>query len=50
MVIDYNKLEESPLELVDGVLTVLEQLPGYTHTEDLTEYLRGRKYWMSYNR
>ena len=50
MVIDYNKLEESPVDLLDNTLTVLEQVPGFTVTRDLTSYLRDRKYWMSYNR
>jgi hypothetical protein len=29
---------------------VLEQLPGYIHTEDLTTVLTSQGYWASYNR
>ena len=28
MIVDYNKLKESPQELSDGVFTVAEQIPG----------------------
>ena len=28
MIVDYNKLKESPRDLSDGVFTVAEQIPG----------------------
>ncbi len=50
MVVDYNRLAESPHDLQDGVLTVLEQLPGKVIIEDQTDLLRTQGYWKSYNR
>ena len=49
MIVDYKKLEmpEIPTE---GVLTVLEQLPGIIVIEDQTKVLLQRTYWKSYNR
>ncbi|XP_015925352.1 putative phospholipase B-like 2 [Parasteatoda tepidariorum] len=48
MVVDYNKFKPgSPLQ--DGLLYVLEQLPGYLHSEDRTDVLRNQGYWPSYN-
>lgn len=37
-------------KLLDGFLTVLEQLPGKFIVEDQTHVLRDRKYWSSFNR
>ena len=49
MIVDYKMLEmpEIPTE---GVLTVLEQLPGIVIIEDQTQVLLDRTYWKSYNR
>ncbi|GFS56688.1 putative phospholipase B-like 2 [Nephila pilipes] len=48
MILDYNKFQSGrPLE--DGLLWVLEQLPGYLHSDDVTDILRKQKYWPSYN-
>ena len=49
MIIDYKKLamKEIPTE---GVLTVLEQIPGLVVIEDQTKLLLTRGYWKSYNR
>ena len=50
MIVDYKKLAESPVELLDGVFTVLEQLPNKVVIEDQTKALRRDTYWGSYNR
>lgn len=48
MVLDYNKFQPGkPLQ--DGLLWALEQLPGYLHSEDVTNVLRKQGYWPSYN-
>lgn len=48
MIVDYNKFKPGqPLQ--DGLLWVLEQLPGYVHSEDKTGVLRNQSYWPSYN-
>lgn len=47
MVVDYNKFEPGK-PLKDGTLTILEQLPLYIKTADVTSYLR-LGYWPSYN-
>lgn len=48
MVVDYKKFSRGqPLQ--DGLLWVLEQLPGYVYKEDLTRVLRRQTYWPSYN-
>ncbi|KAG8181375.1 hypothetical protein JTE90_008843 [Oedothorax gibbosus] len=48
MVLDYNKFIPGK-PLADGLLYVLEQLPGYIHSGDETDVLRQQKYWPSYN-
>ena len=50
MVVDFDLLRESPKDLKDGVLTVLEQLPNKIVVEDQTQRLRDTTYWKSYNR
>ncbi|GFU53299.1 putative phospholipase B-like 2 [Trichonephila clavipes] len=48
MILDYTKFQPGkPLE--DGLFWVLEQLPGYLHSEDVTDVLRKQNYWPSYN-
>ncbi|KAF8794204.1 putative phospholipase B-like 2 [Argiope bruennichi] len=48
MILDYKKFQPGkPLE--DGLLWVLEQLPGYVRTDDVTDVLRRQTYWPSYN-
>ncbi|KFM70112.1 putative phospholipase B-like 2, partial [Stegodyphus mimosarum] len=48
MIVDYKKfMPGKPLQ--DGLLWVLEQLPGYTHSEDVTKLLRDQGYFPSYN-
>ena len=48
MIVDYKLLEldEIPAE---GVLTVLEQIPGWVKIEDQTKHLIEKTYWKSYN-
>ena len=48
MVLDYQKFKPGK-PLVDGLLWVLEQLPGHVHSEDVTQVLRTQSYWPSYN-
>ncbi|XP_054714812.1 putative phospholipase B-like 2 [Uloborus diversus] len=48
IVLDYKKfLPGQPLQ--DGLLWVLEQLPGYLHSADVTDLLRQQTYFPSYN-
>ena len=48
MIVDYKQfLAGEPLK--DGLLTVLEQLPGQTVWTDRTDVLRAQSYWSSYN-
>ena len=49
MIADY-KLFEPYMSLKPGMLTILEQLPGYTTSADLTQSLDQSGYWPSYNR
>eukprot|EP01034_Spumella_vulgaris_P030526 gene30526-37762_t len=48
MVIDFDRFVpfSDPLP---GFLTVLEEVPGYIHFEDLTSVLTAQEYWPSYN-
>lgn len=48
MVFDYNKFTPGSA-LKSGALLVLEQLPTYIHSEDMTHYLQANRYWSSYN-
>jgi len=51
MIVDYNKFEigTKPEQLPDNVLWILEQMPGYTESADVTQVLRDQGYWPSYN-
>ncbi|XP_054157443.1 putative phospholipase B-like 2 [Oppia nitens] len=51
MIVDYNKYKKGtlPAQLPDDVLWVLEQLPGYVESGDVTHVLRQQNYWPSYN-
>jgi hypothetical protein len=49
MVVDYKKFRPGWSKQSPGLLWVLEQLPGYIHTEDLTPVLTDRGFWPSYN-
>lgn len=48
MIVDYKKFVPGE-PLIDGLFTVLEQLPGQTVWEDKTDVLRAQSYWPSYN-
>jgi hypothetical protein len=48
MVLDYSKFTPgSPPQ--NHFLTVLEEVPGYMHYEDMTPKFRADRYWASYN-
>jgi len=49
MVVDYNKFKPGMETLPEGLLTVLEQLPGMIKWEDVTPVLAKQTYWASYN-
>jgi hypothetical protein len=51
MIVDYNKFEigTNPSELSSDLLWILEQMPGYTESADVTQVLRLQNYWPSYN-
>ena len=48
MIVDYNKFTPGQ-PLVDGVLTVVEQIPTLIAHGDTTYVLRNQSYWPSYN-
>eukprot|EP00397_Hematodinium_sp_SG-2012_P033978 GEMP01036387.1.p1 GENE.GEMP01036387.1~~GEMP01036387.1.p1 ORF type:complete len:597 (+),score=140.55 GEMP01036387.1:205-1995(+) len=50
MVIDYNKFEKGQSGVPKDTLWVLEQVPGMSHSEDMSATLNAQKYWASYNR
>lgn len=49
MIIDLSKFEVGKSELNDGLLYVLEQMPGTIIYRDMTNRLREEGYWPSYN-
>jgi hypothetical protein len=49
MVVDYKLFERGQSSLQDGLLWVLEQLPGKIVMEDQTDMLRTKSYWPSFN-
>ena len=49
MVIDYTKFKPGKVLPKQGLLWILEQLPGHIHMEDLTHVLTSQTYWPSYN-
>lgn len=51
MIIDYNKFKNGTQlqKLPDGLLWVIEQIPGMTKAADVTEVVRKQGYWASYN-
>ncbi|CAE1174865.1 Putative phospholipase B-like 2,Putative phospholipase B-like 3,Phospholipase B-like protein B,Phospholipase B-like 1 [Acanthosepion pharaonis] len=49
MVVDYNLFTPGRTLPDEGLLIVLEQLPGYIKYEDLTPILKEQRYWGSYN-
>ncbi|XP_034646915.1 putative phospholipase B-like 2 isoform X2 [Trachemys scripta elegans] len=49
MIVDYNTFLPGKADLQQGVLTVLEQIPGLVVVADKTEELYQKGYWASYN-
>jgi len=49
MVVDYNQFKPGQ-KLTDGTLLVLEQIPGLSHSEDMSQHLQASGYWGSENR
>ena len=49
MVLDNKLFTPHQDQLTDGLLWVLEQIPGYFRRQDLTEILQTRTFWPSYN-
>lgn len=48
MIVDYNKFTPG-MPLNNGLLTVLDQIPGTVTWSDQTNLLRSQKYFASYN-
>lgn len=48
MIVDYSKFQKGK-QPQDGLFWILETLPGFTHSEDVTGVLRKQSYWSSYN-
>ena len=48
MVLDMDKFKPGN-DPLGGFLTVVEEVPGYTHAEDMTAHLISHEYWASYN-
>ena len=48
IILDINKIDFKNKKLNDKALMIIEQIPKYTETADVTEYLR-KGYWPSYN-
>jgi len=49
MIVDYNKFVPGETNIQDGLLSVLEQIPGMIVSADKTDILRTQTYWSSYN-
>jgi len=48
-VVDLALFRPGEPHLTPGLLTVLEEVPGLLHTEDMTTHLGEQRYWPSYN-
>ena len=48
MVLDFSRFREG-MDPADGFLHVIEEVPGYVHSEDMTQKLISDGYWASYN-
>ncbi|XP_061458353.1 putative phospholipase B-like 2 [Rhineura floridana] len=49
MIVDYKSFVPGKASLQEGVLTVLEQIPGMVISDDMTQLLYQEGYWASYN-
>ena len=48
IILDLNKISLKDKKISEKSLMIIEQLPGYTETHDVTNYLK-KGYWPSYN-
>ena len=48
MILDINKIDLNNKKLNDKALMIIEQMPKYTESKDITDHLR-KGYWPSYN-
>ncbi|KAM7298757.1 putative phospholipase B-like 2 [Ixodes scapularis] len=49
MVLDYKLFDPTSKKLPKNLLWILEQMPGYTMSKDVTSVLQKQGYWASYN-
>lgn len=49
MILDFNAFNKTTNGLEDGFFTLLEELPGEIAYGDLTQVLKSKTYWASYN-
>ena len=49
MILDYKLFTPGEKTLKDNLLWILEQIPGYIESADMTKVLRNQGYWPSYN-
>ncbi|GAB6033388.1 Putative phospholipase B-like 2 [Chamberlinius hualienensis] len=49
MIVNYNLFQPGNANLSDGLLWIIEQIPGYYEAADVTSVLRNQGYWASYN-
>ncbi|EEC19712.1 conserved hypothetical protein, partial [Ixodes scapularis] len=49
MVLDYKLFDPTSKKLPKNLLWILEQMPGYTMSKDVTSVLEKQGYWASYN-
>jgi len=50
MVVDYKLFDPNKATLAPGTLWLVEQIPGFTKSMDVTSLLEKNHYWASYNR
>ena len=48
MILDMNKINLKNKKIENKALMIIEQIPGYTETADVTNFLQ-KGYWPSYN-
>jgi hypothetical protein len=49
MVVDLKKVDLRRRTMDNGTFWIIEQLPGYVQSKDMTQWLLTNKYWASYN-
>ncbi|XP_075889291.1 putative phospholipase B-like 2 [Nelusetta ayraudi] len=49
MIVDYKLFSPGQTKFEEGLLLILEQIPGLIHVEDKTRELLEKSYWASYN-